>query len=228
MIYGYCRISTAKQNLERQARNIKQEYPDACIVNEIYTGTRIEGRQEFNKMLNAVKSGDTIVFDAVSRMSRNAEEGYAIYEKLYNDNVELVFLKEPHINTSVYRKTINSQIKMTGGIVDVVLQGINSYLLLLAKEQIKIAFQQSEKEVSDLRQRTREGIQTARLEGKQIGQVKGIKIETKKAKAAKEIIKKKSKTFGGYLTDGELIKICGLARGTYYKYKRELLAECQK
>ena len=40
-IYGYCRISTAKQSIDRQIRNIKAEYPTAHIVQEAYTGTSI-------------------------------------------------------------------------------------------------------------------------------------------------------------------------------------------
>ena len=36
-IYGYCRISTAKQSIDRQIRNIKAEYPSAYIVQEAYT-----------------------------------------------------------------------------------------------------------------------------------------------------------------------------------------------
>ena len=40
-IYGYCRISTAKQSIDRQVRNIKAEYPTAHIVQEAYTGTSI-------------------------------------------------------------------------------------------------------------------------------------------------------------------------------------------
>ena len=78
MVYGYVRISTKKQNIERQIRNIKERYPDAVIVSEIYTGTKYQGRQEFEKILKRVRSGDAIVFDSVSRMSRNAEEGFAL------------------------------------------------------------------------------------------------------------------------------------------------------
>ena len=48
--------------------------------------------------------------------------------------------------------------------------------MALAKEQIRLAFDQAEKEVEDLHQRTREGIQTARLNGKQIGQRQGAKL----------------------------------------------------
>lgn len=74
MIYGYTRISTKSQSIDRQIRNIKTLYPNAVIIEEGYTGTKIYGRKEFNKLLKKVKTGDKIVFDSVSRMSRNAEE----------------------------------------------------------------------------------------------------------------------------------------------------------
>ncbi len=70
MIYGYCRISTQKQSIERQIRNIKDQYPDAVIVQEIYTRMKIN-RKEWNKLYDKVRSGDTVVFDSVSRMSGN-------------------------------------------------------------------------------------------------------------------------------------------------------------
>lgn len=81
-LYGYCRISTRKQNIERQVRNILAVFPDAIIVREIYTGTKFQGRKELEKLLKIVRPGDTIVFDSVSRMSRNAEEGFQLYEEL--------------------------------------------------------------------------------------------------------------------------------------------------
>ena len=92
----------------------------------------------------------------------------------------------------------------------------------LAKEQIKLAFDQSEKEVTDLRQRTKEGIETARLNGKQIGHTTGTVYETQKAKSAKKIILKHNVSFGGSLNDTETIIQAGISRKTFYKYKREL------
>ena len=68
-------------------------------------------------------------------------------------------------------------------------------------------------------------METARLEGKQIGRIAGVKIETKKAKKAKEIIKKHSKAYGGSLSDKECIELAKVDRGTYYRYKRQLLQE---
>lgn len=222
-IYGYCRISTKSQSIERQIRNIRDLYSGAIIVEEAFTGTKIEGRNKFNDLLSKVKPGDTIVFDSVSRMSRNAEEGFKLYEELYNKGIELIFIKEPHINTTTYKQAMTNNVPMTNTTVDFILEGINKYLLALAKEQIKLAFIQSEKEVRDLQQRTKEGIETARLNGKQIGLEKGTKLTTKKSIEAKEQIKKYSKDFNGSLKDIEVMKLIGISRNSFYKYKKELV-----
>lgn len=222
MIYGYARISTAKQNIERQVRNIQREAPEAYIVKEVFTGTKFQGRREFEKLICRVHQGDTIIFDSVSRMSRTAEEGFKLYQELFRKNIELVFLKEPHINTEVYRRAIQNQIQLTGGMVDAILEGVNKYMMLLAQEQIKIAFEQSEKEVADLHQRTKEGIETARINGKQIGLPKGTILETKKGKEAKTLILKHNKSFGGTLNNEETWKLCHICKTSFYKYKKEL------
>ena len=224
-IYGYCRVSTTKQSIDRQIRNILAAYPMAVIVKEVFRGTKFQGRKQLERILESIQPGDCIVFDSVSRMSRNADEGYSLYEKLYADGVSLCFLKEPHINTETYKKAITTGIPKIGTNVDYILQGVNNYLMALAKEQIRIAFEQSEKEVADLRQRTREGIETARLAGKQIGAIPGRKLITKKSVEAKRIIKRYNSDFGGPLNNRETMKLAGISKNTYYKYKAELAEE---
>ena len=91
MIYGYCRISTNKQSIERQVKNIISAYQNAVIVKEIYTGTKSE-RPEWLRLYGKLQSGDVVVFDSVSRMSRNASEGFSLYKNLYEKNINLVFL----------------------------------------------------------------------------------------------------------------------------------------
>ena len=231
--YGYCRISRKTQNIERQVRNIIESYPAAHIVKEAYTGTKIEGRKELDKLLKVLKSGDTVVFDSASRMSRNSEEAIELYEQLFNNNINLVFLKEPHINTDVYRRALENQIEInldtgneaTDNFIQGIIEALNRYTIELAKEQINIVFKQAQKEVDDLHLRTSEGLITARLNGKQIGQPKGAKLTTKKSIAAKEIIRKHSKDFGGNLEDSDVMKLAGISRNSYYKYKRELKAQ---
>ena len=225
---GFCRVSTTRQNLERQVRNILSVYPNARIFKEYYTGTKLEGRREWNKVYNlakqevANKNKVTIIFDSVSRMSRNSEEGFSLYQELFNLGVNLVFLKEPHINTDTFKKALSIDIKMTGTNADILLKDVKEYLMEVAKEQIKIAFDQAEKEVTDLHKRVSKGLLTAKLNGRQIGRVKGNKYITSKEKKSKELILKNSKDFNGSNNDEEVMKICGISKNTYYKYKREL------
>lgn len=220
-IYGYARTSTPQQNIERQIRNIKKMFPDALIVSEAYTGTT-ESRPAWDKLKKALNPGDILVFDSVSRMSRDAENGFKTYQHLYERGVDLIFLKEPLINTAVYRDALKNAVPMTGTAVDAILKGVNEYIVNLAKEQIRLAFEQSEKEVNDLHQRTSEGMLTAKLNGKQIGQKPGAKLITKKSIAAKQAILQHSKSFGGTLEDNECMLLAGCSRNTFYKYKKEL------
>ena len=141
-VYGYCRISTPKQNIERQVRNILKEYPEAIIVQETFTGSRFQGRKELEKLIRSVQAGDTIIFDSVSRMSRNADDGFVLYEQLYNHGVNLVFLKEPHISTDTYRKilqdkkislNLNSGDEATDKLMQSIINALNNYILTLAK-----------------------------------------------------------------------------------------------
>lgn len=225
MIRGYCRISRKTQNINRQIRNILSLYPDAKLYTESFSGTKIQGRKEFEQILKDSQQGDTIVFDSVSRMARNTKEGTELYFQLFNRGIHLVFLKEPYINTDVYEDNLKDKIQLIGTDEDEIFKGINNYFRKLAKRQIQIAFEQAQKEVDDLHQRTKEGIETARLSGKQIGQRKGATLHVKKKAPIKEQILKKSRDFHGTLTDTDLMKILGISRNTYYKYKRELLEE---
>lgn len=146
-LYGVCRVSTKKQNIQRQIRNIQEHYPNAIIIQDKYTGTKVEGRKEFEKLLKIIKSGDTLVFDSVSRMSRNSEEGCELYEQLFKQNVNLIFLHESYINTEVYRKALDNQIQIqlqTGNIatdtfINAIIDALNKYTIELAKEQIRKA-----------------------------------------------------------------------------------------
>ena len=229
--YAYCRVSTTHQRITRQITNITAIYPNATIIKEFYTGTK-QDRPNWNKLLAHIKTGDTIVFDSVSRMSRNAQEGFKDYKMLYELGVNLVFLNEPLINTSVFDSTRNNMLNInieTGNVaVDDFFKGniqlINNFMMALAEEQIKAAFEQSEKEVTDLHSRISQGIREAKKNGTKIGLSKGTSLTTKKSLHCKVIIQKHSKDFGGTLEDPDVIKLCGCSRNSYYKYKRELKA----
>jgi DNA invertase Pin-like site-specific DNA recombinase len=175
MIYAYCRVSTAHQRITRQITNITELYPSAVIIKEFYTGTT-QNRPHWDRLINMIQPEDTIVFDSVSRMARNSEEGFKDYKRLYERGIRLVFLNEPLINTSVLNATKSKLLAVsidTGNeAVDAFLNGnlelINNLMMALAEEQIKAAFDQSEKEVTDLHSRISQGIREAKKNGTQI------------------------------------------------------------
>ena len=232
MIYGYCRISTKKQSIDRQIRNIKAEFPTAIIVTEAFTGTKLD-RPEWNKLRKKLKPNDTVIFDEVSRMSRNAIEGFSLYQELFNYGINLVFLKEPYMNTDSYKESMqgifNTEIQSgdnaTDDLVNSIMAAINRFMMNKVEKDIQKAFEQAQKEVDYLHQRTREGIETARLNGKQIGLKKGSKLTTKKSIEAKKQILKYNNSFNGSLTNEDTWKLIGISKTSFYKYKEELLAE---
>ena len=229
MVYGYCRVSTNHQRITRQITNIREIDSHANIIKEFYTGTT-QSRPLWDKLMKQIEKGDTIIFDSVSRMSRNADEGFKDYKALYELGVNLIFINEPLINTSVFDSSKKNLLKITvetgNQAVDNYFKGniklINDLLMSLAEEQIKQAFIQSEKEVNDLHTRISQGMRESKNNGTKIGLPKGTTLVTAKSIKCKEIILKHSKDFGGSLDDPDVITLCACSINSYYKYKRQL------
>lgn len=241
MVYGYCRVSTKDQKIERQESNILKEFPTADIRKEAFTGTKIQGRKVWNTLygdaIKTIENGEdvTIVFDEVSRMSRNAEEGFSLYIELFQKGINLVFLKEPHINTDTYKQALKQQInisvdtgkKAVDALVNKTIENLNEFILDLIREQIKLAFVQAQKEVDYLHTRTKEGMKANGASEKIRKARTGKKYETKKSLKAKAFIKKRNKGFGGDLTNEETWKLAGISKMTFYKYQKEIIDEEQ-
>lgn len=247
MVFGYARVSTKHQRLDRQEQNIRAAYPDVDeIVTEKFTGTKMD-RPAWNRLYKKLAAGDTLIFDEVSRMSRDADEGAAIYEELYTRGVNLVFLKQPLVNTDNYRQAAQATIAETGDeVVDLFIRAANKALIILAKRQIQQAFGQAQDEVDHLHKRVAEGMRASgasskwREERDERGELisreciekgkiakarTGNTYETKKSKSCKADIRRLSRDFDGSLSDIDVIKYLGISRNSFYKYKRELLAE---
>ena len=203
--YGYC----CGENIEKQEQSILAAYPNAIIVKEA---------SEWDNVCKNLNKGDTLVYDRVSVMNNETTEAIKLYEYCYDREINLVFLKEPHLNTDTYRKAMESTLPDNRFKADIVSKA----LMNLISEQIRLAIENPIEEAVSFSQRTKDGIERARLNGKQIGQPKGAKLTTKKSLKMKEIILNSSKDFNGTLTDPEMLELTKLARGTYYKYKREL------
>ena len=233
-IVGYARVSTPTQKLDRQIKNLKEAYPDIVIVSEVYTG-KTDNRPKWNKLLRQCRAGmvEKIVFDEVSRFSRNAAEAIKEYKELYNLGIEMEFLKEPHINSSIYRQSSERQINIdtskmdeeTANLINAVVGGLNDYLLAVAEKQIYLAFDHAQKERELLSKRTSEGLKQAKLMGSKVGRQPGQKVETRKSKKAKRYIKANYKMFGGCLTATECMRVAQITKSTFYRYLEQIKGE---
>lgn len=90
MIIGYCRVSSKSQlegyGLEAQVEEIKSKYKEAIIHQEQYTGTKTD-RPVFNKLIEDLKYGDTLVVTKLDRLARNTVEGIQIVDGLFKRGV---------------------------------------------------------------------------------------------------------------------------------------------
>jgi len=234
MIVGYARVSTPKQSLRRQIENLKAAYPDIVVISEVYTGST-DNRPKWKKLMRQCRAGIVrkLVFDEVSRFSRNAEEAIVEYKELYELGIELEFLKEPHINSKIYRDASERKINIategmdaeTAALINTVIGGLNDYLLSVAEKQIYLAFEHAQKERELLAKRTSEGLKQAKLMGSKVGRQPGQKLETRKAKRAKRIIRNYYELLGGELTATQCYTLAQITKSTFYRYLTEMRQE---
>ena len=98
MIYGYARVSTADQNLDRQMDALTN-YGTVKIFCEKLSGTK-KNRPELDQMLGTIQEGDTIVIESLSRLGRSVKNLAELMELLNEKGVRLVSLKETIDTTS--------------------------------------------------------------------------------------------------------------------------------
>lgn len=211
--YAYCRVSTQRQSLARQIENVTKVYPDAIIYSDKFTGSTLN-RPNWQKLYKLLKKDDVLVCDSVSRLSRDAESGVALYMELYERGVDLRFLNEPWVNSSEYRKAATDSLPMNGDeIADIYIEATNKVLMILAKRQIVIAFQQAEKERQDICKRVTDGMAAKKREAAKRGEVvtygaiPGKKLNVKKEAALKALIRKHNRDFDGDLSDSETLSV---------------------
>lgn len=96
-IFGYARVSTEQQNLDRQLDALRK-YGCDTIYNEKMTGTKRD-RPELAKLLDRMTEGDTVVIESLSRLGRSTKDLIELTELFQSKGVHLVSLKES-IDTS--------------------------------------------------------------------------------------------------------------------------------
>lgn len=97
-VFGYARVSTEQQNLDRQIDMLKG-YGVDYIYNEKMTGTK-RNRPELDKMLERLTAGDTVVIESLSRLGRSTKDLIQLMELFNSKGVNLISLKESIDTTS--------------------------------------------------------------------------------------------------------------------------------
>lgn len=104
MIFGYARVSTIDQHLERQIDKLN-EYGIDRLFNEKITGTKRD-RPELKRMLEQLREGDTVVIESLSRLGRSTKHLVELMEKFNSMGVNLVSLKENIDTTTATGKLV--------------------------------------------------------------------------------------------------------------------------
>lgn len=98
MLVGYARVSSDDQNLDRQLEEFKKIGVEKVFA-EKKSGKNTSERTEFNKMLNFVREGDTIVFESLERLGRNSDEILDTVSFIDKNGMRLMILNLPILNT---------------------------------------------------------------------------------------------------------------------------------
>lgn len=154
--FGYVRVSKTDQNPDRQFDMLKKRYglAEGDIFMDTMTGDRAAyfKRENFQQLLRQLRSGDTVVVESLSRLSRSLQDLLALLSSWQEKGINLVSCKE-----SIDMSTV------TGRLVVAILAALAEF------------------ERENLRERIREGLQSARQRGRIGGRPKTDKKKLDKA-----------------------------------------------
>lgn len=204
MIYGYLRVSTKEQNLDRQYQGIKEyctsnniKFKDVVIFEDKQSGKDME-RPQYKALKEVIKKGDTLIIKELDRLGRNKEmikqelDYYrALGVKIKILNIPTTLIDLPEGQEWVFEMINNILIEVLGAI--------------------------AEEERNKIRQRQAEGIQEALKKGVKFGREKRS-VDTLPKDFEKIYRRLKSKSSKGTLTNEEGAKLLGITRMTLYRY----------
>jgi DNA invertase Pin-like site-specific DNA recombinase len=139
MIFGYMRVSTDKQSLDRQEEALKAAGCEK-IFEEKITGTK-KNRPQLDKLLDQLREGDTVIITDLTRLSRSTKDLIDLVETFKENGVNLKSLKESWLDTT----------SPQGNLMFTMFSGLAQFERDLISE------------------RTKEGLEVAKKKGKQIG-----------------------------------------------------------
>lgn len=190
MKYGYVRVSTKEQNIDRQlVEMFAQGLNDKTIFIDKQSGKDFE-RDEYQKLKKKLKSGDLLIIKSIDRLGRNYDMIIDEWRTLVNDmNVDIQVLDMPLLDTRTEGKNLVGKF-----ISDIVLQ-ILSFV--------------AENERENIKKRQAEGIRIAKEKGKHLGRPK-LKLPKNFTIIANQYKKKK-------ITLAEALSSLKMNRSSFYK-----------
>lgn len=191
MKYGYVRVSTKEQNIDRQLVEMyAQGLNDKTIFIDKQSGKDFE-RDEYQKLKKKLKSGDLLIIKSIDRLGRNYDMIIEEWRTLVNDmNVDIQVLDMPLLDTRTEGKNLVGKF-----ISDIILQ-ILSFV--------------AENERENIKKRQAEGIRIAKEKGKHLGRPK-IEIPPNFSQVANQYKKKE-------ITLTEALLSLKMNRSSFYKY----------
>ncbi len=146
--FSYIRVSSKDQNEQRQIDTmLALGVQERDLFIDKLSG-KDTNRPKYQALKQVVRTGDTIIIDSITRLSRNMEDIKAEYQYYVTNGISLQFVKEPMLNTKSHD--------------DIMQKAISDIILTLLS-----AF--AEKERNDIKQRQAEGIKSAKNKGVKFG-----------------------------------------------------------
>ncbi|WP_269409626.1 recombinase family protein [Lentibacillus daqui] len=200
--FAYIRVSSKEQNESRQIHTMREKgVPERNIFVDKLSGSNTN-RPQYQLLKTYVRKGDTVIFDSISRMSRNMDDTKNEYKWFVDNGISLQFVKEPMLDYDV-NNIENDPVKKA--IPDIILTLLASF---------------AEKERLDTRQRQREGIDAAKRNGKHLGRPK--KSYETLSNEDKQLFHEQYRRWkNGEQTAVQTMNNAGLKKSTFYKIVNE-------
>lgn len=198
--FAYIRVSSKEQNEARQYDEMKALGIDNRDIYIDKASGKDTNRPKYQALKENVRAGDTVVFDSITRLSRNMDDVKNEYKWFTDQGVLLRFIKEPMLNSKTDEQGV-----LDRAIADVILT-------------ILAAFSQAERE--SIRDRQRAGIEAAKKRGKHLGRPKKS-YATMSAAERQDFANEYNAWKAGKQTAVETFQRLELTKTTFYKIVKE-------
>lgn len=133
LIIGYARVSSADQNLSRQVNELK-EFGCDRIFTEKQSRKNFKERSVYNEMRSKLLFGDVLVVHDLSCFGRNKQEIRDEWESLMNEEIDIVVLNMPILNTRKYK-----ELEGVGQLISELVLTLLSWMVEEERERIRSA-----------------------------------------------------------------------------------------